>query len=275
MENSVLEENVVNSKSLFDNTDKVLENEYYDANANQSGKVSNTKSALICYGNGAELGDFSLFAKYLKKNLTNKYLDSNIKILRTYNRNELVDEIANCGLSEIAEFHIFSHAIGAGLFLGYHDSTYSTQRSTFLSSNSAPTYEEVVDNEIGSLLTDHLITTYALSQPVIKSVFTNLEFAKLWGCNSGVSNWIYDGTDPYWGALNTKNNPKPSIAQCLSTFIDKPVYGATSGSHIEYKIGGKWISGYDYKRKFKKTYPNKYEDIRLHPDRGDYVEYTP
>ena len=258
---SIVYDNVSNTDNIIDPSTSVSK--------------STEPSVLIFYGNGAELGDFSIYAESLKNELLSSYSDSNVQIIKSFNRNELVNGLISCGLKNIKEIHIFSHSAGAGLFLGYHIESYVIQREDFLYSNPNPTYEEVVDNEISALLTDHLITTYSSIQIQIRALLKNVNFVKLWGCNAGVSNWHYDSTNPYWNALNLKNTPKPSIAKCIATYIQKTVYGAKSGSHVEYKISGKWISGFEYARKYKKPYPSDYESIRLHPDRGDYFKFAP
>jgi hypothetical protein len=240
-------------------------------NNESSSNISSTKSALIYFGRGAELGDFSIFCEALKKNhLSKKFKNENIFIVKTFSRNELVDAILNSGLSEITELHIFSHAAGPGLFLGYHDPTFSKQRQDFLAKYPNPTYEQVVNNEVASLLTDHLVVMPSAFKFLIQQKLKHLSLAKLWGCNTGISDWVYDSS-AYWNPLNTKNIPKPSMAQAFATFINKTVYGASSGSHIEYFVKGKWLSGYDYTPISTKDY----SDIRLHPDIGNYDAYRP
>ncbi len=238
------------------------------------GSVSDTKTVLICYGNGADLGDFSVFAAAYKKNhLLSKYKDENIVIAKTFTRLELINVILHSGLSELTELHIFSHSVGSGLFLGYHDQSIAAERGNFIANNPNLTYDQVVEFETGDLLTDHLIVTLANQQSDVKSALGDLEFAKFWGCNAGVEGHVYwdPNPPPYWAKLNDKNTPKPSIAQAFATFINQPVFGANSGSHIEFYINNKWISGYDYTPKSIK----EYTDIRLHPDRGDYRRYDP
>lgn len=240
---------------------------------NQTSKIG---SALICYGLGAELVNFKVFSDALKKNhLTNKYDSANIEIVKTKTRIDLLDAIINSGLSNIKELHIFSHSIGGGLFLGYHDQTLNNNRETFIKNNPNYTYDDVLIHEIGGLLTDHLIVTLQSEKNTIRKILKDLDFIKLWGCNAGITNWVYSGV--YWGKLNDKNTPKPSIAKALAEYTNQNVYGATSGSHIEYFIKGKWVSGYDYPKKYGKKFPNykEYTDIRLHPDKGVYNKYTP
>lgn len=235
-----------------------------------------TGSILICYGLGAELGNFEVFANALKTNhLKKDYEDLNIKIVKTKTRIELFDTILNSGLTEIKQFHIFSHAIGAGLFLGYHDAELNRKRGELIINNPGYNYDMVINHEVGALLTDHFIVTPLTEQPSVKTILKDLDFIKLWGCNTGVENWVY--SDIYWEKLNDKNTPKPSMAQQSANYFNKPVYGAKSGSHIEYFIKGVWISGYNYPKIYGKKFPhsNEYSDIRLHPDRGDYYKFLP
>ena len=41
------------------------------------------------------------------------------------------------------------------------------------------------------------------------------------------------------------------------------------------KIGEKFLSDFEYTKKYKKAYPTKYESIRLHQDRGVYFRFAP
>jgi len=62
---------------------------------------------------------------------------------------------------EIAELHVFSHAIGAGLFLGYKDPIVSTSRSNAITHAAKlkrkVSYIEAVKTEVGAIQTDDLI----------------------------------------------------------------------------------------------------------------------
>ncbi len=83
--------------------------------------------ALIFYGNGGELGNFSIFATTLKKELDKKYQKVIVKYI---NRDfQFFDALSNGNAAEkIAEVHVFAHAIGAGIFIGYHDETIKAER---------------------------------------------------------------------------------------------------------------------------------------------------
>jgi hypothetical protein len=137
-----------------------------------------------------------------------------------------------------------------------------------VSSRKKITYEEVVNAEIGALLTDDYLTSKMTSLNKIK-LFTDKAYIKFWGCNSGVDNWVYSDAPGtyYWSALNEKNTPKLSIAQATANFFKVETFGATSGSHIEYKVEDKW--------QIIKKQPKKHDGIRLHPDKGDYNCYKP
>ena len=100
--------------------------------------------------------------------------------------------------------------------------------------------------------------------------------AKFWGCNAGVTGWVYGADDDthYWEALNTRNTPKPSIAQAFADYLGLKVFGAGSGSDIEVELNGKWITSEKYKQ-LKKHWPSGRIPQRLHPTRGDYNAFSP
>jgi hypothetical protein len=205
--------------------------------------------AIIIYGDGRELGDFKIFADHHKKELGKKY--SSV-ILRYINRDfdffKLLETIPKT--QKIAELHIYTHSIGAGLFLGYKDPAIAKAReniwkkATYAGRNV--TYKEVVDTEIGAIQTDDLVFGKYLSKRAdYRAKFNKGGFIKVWGCNAGVNNWVYSDsgvTDPkdtsepyYWRAFNEKHIPKSSIAKALAMFFNVKVYGARSGSSIEVK----------------------------------------
>jgi hypothetical protein len=119
------------------------------------------------------------------------------------------------------------------------------------------------------LLTDDYLTKKALKVKNNKKLFSSTAIIKFWGCNSGISNWVYSDTPPayYWSALNEKNVPKPSVAQATADFFQRETFGATSGSHIEFLVNGKW--------QIMKKQPKNHKGIGLHPDKGDYNSYKP
>jgi len=277
MSTNIWGEDVLDSKEYSDE-DSVISRDVIDTTdlfqQNNSSQTS-TGSVLMLYGLGAELGNFEIFAKALKKNIQSTYDPNNIKIVKTTTRLEFFDAILNSGLNEIKELHVFSHAFGAGLALGYHDQALNRDRGQLVNNNPNYTYDDVITTEIGCLLTDHLIVTLLSDKTAVQTMLQDLSFIKIWGCNSEVANWVYGGD--YWEKLNDQNTPKPSIAKALAEYTNKKVWGAMSGSHIEYFIKGKWVSGYDYPKIYNRKYPktNEYTDIRLHPDRGSYIEFLP
>jgi len=73
------------------------------------------RHVLIAYGDGKELGDFNIFARTLKRDLKDTYDAVKIKYI---NRDQqLFDFIKTVppAKARIAELHIFTHAIGAGI----------------------------------------------------------------------------------------------------------------------------------------------------------------
>lgn len=239
-------------------------------------QVKQKEGVLIFYGNGADLGDFKQFADSLKIKIEKlkKYAKENIIVAPMQNKNDFFVYLTTFNKFKIAEFHVFSHASGGGLFLGYHNDESARSRALAISksykANKRITYEEVVNAEIGALLTDDYYTPKAMVLKLFCNfLFTKTAFIKFWGCNSGVGNWTYSDNPGqyYWSALNEKNVPKPSIAQASANFFQIETYGATSGSHIEFLVDGKW-------QKFSKQ-PKNHKGIRLHPDVGDYYSYKP
>ncbi len=236
--------------------------------------LSRRPGVLICYGNGHDLGNFGDYAKSIKSlGDTAQYKFS---IEKTLTRHSFAAAILNCPY-QIKELHLLSHSIGAGLFLGYYDSEIGQARDEFIEDNPLPTYEQIVNFETGVLLTDHLVSSNfdPAYRALLRNKLSECKFLKIWGCNSGVENWVYN--DGYWGILNGKNSPKPSIAQALANYLDIRTLGAKSGSSPEYLINGKWVSGKDYSTQTGKSYPypNEYKEIRLHPDTGDYHPFDP
>ena len=247
------------------------------------------KIAVIVFGEGGELGSFKVFADSLEKELNPKYK----KIIKKYvNRDytffNLVKSIDHNN-EQIAELHIFSHAIGAGLFIGYHDALIMANRYTVVNTAHSMgrnvTYNEVVSTEVGAIQTDDLMMGSIQSQKAdLQKKFTPDAFIKIWGCNSGVDGWIYSDAgvvDPsdtsvvyYWRAFNEYNVPKPSIAGAFAIFFNRKVYGAKSGSHIEVMHNKKWIDSQEYKNKIG-HWPSGNLPHRLIPDRGGYNEFAP
>jgi len=120
---------------------------------------------LMIYGRGADLGDFSVFANSLKRELAPKYAGE-IDIQNVERKVDFFALLKKPKLpGRIRELHIFSHSIGAGLFLGYGDLTIQAARNRALRMATPPgrklTFEEVLNTEVGAVLTDDLLTTTA------------------------------------------------------------------------------------------------------------------
>ncbi len=197
--------------------------------------------------------------------------------------------------SKIKELHVFSHSIGGGLYVGYGDAVAQADRNAAIASMAGTTrkisYARVLAAETGGILTDHLVEEPLKSERTLyKNKFAGGAITKLWGCNSGVSGWTYTdrsatgvgyvyeeaaaGKEYYWCALNTKNTPKPSVAQALSDYFGVSVLGAGSGSHIEVLHKGAWITSTQYKAKTGK-FAGEPQTLRLNPDHGVYNDFAP
>lgn len=243
---------------------------------------------VIMYGRGHDLGNFQVFAEHLQKDLLPSY-SNRIKIVNIQEKKSFFNFFKNFNESYLVhELHIFAHSIGGGIFLDYGGSASSDSR--LKAYNKAArlrrnvTYEEVRDAEIGAILSDDFLNpTFRTMQTQIKSKFTSDAFIKLWGCNSGYENWVYSDNDwngdgiaeIYWSVLNSKNTPKPSVAQSFAKFFNLKVYGARSGSHVEVFDNGLWITSQEYKNKYGKWANPSLVKHRLHPDKGIYYEYNP
>ena len=261
--------------------------------------MADVNVAVLLYGYGAELGNFKFFADDLATELvkSKKFDKANIIIKETLSRDAFFQALQDLSPNQkIKELHVFSHSIGAGLYVGYHETTATANRMAamqrYQGTSAKITYQEVLDAETGGILTDHL------SQAPLKglSAQLKLKFApgaslKIWGCNAGVSGWVYsDVVDAagtrftsdenesalvyYWRALNTQNTPKPSISQALADYFGVPVLGAGSGSHIEVRHEGKWLKSDVFKSKTGK-WAGEPHTLRLHPDKGDFNEFKP
>jgi hypothetical protein len=247
---------------------------------------------VILYGRGGNLGNFKIFADSLKKELSAKYAATDIAIKNVERKKDFFDFLKAPGLAfKIKELHIFSHSIGAGLFLSYGDPAVALWRETVyqtaVSAGRNVTYSEVVEGEIGAVLTDDLVKpSVKADQPAMIANFASGGSIKIWGCNAAVTGWVYsDGdagvVDPadasedyYWRALNEQNIPKPSIAQAFADFFQLPVHGATSGANIQVFHNKKWVSSQKYKDQHGKWPPGTLPH-RLHPEKGVYKEFQP
>ncbi|MCG5054194.1 MAG: hypothetical protein KA712_14615 [Myxococcales bacterium] len=198
--------------------------------------------AVILYGNGGDLGNLEVFARGIQKSLPESYGHKDVivkNVIRKEDFFHLIDTFANTYVGSITELHIVSHAIGAGLFLGYHvaainDSRWSVQLEIQEKKKRRISYDEVVATEIGAVLTDDFVRPAIKAKAAaMRSAFAVGSTIKIWGCNSGVDGWLYGDNgeaDPnvyderipyYWRALNTRNVPKPAIAQAFADFFSK------------------------------------------------------
>jgi hypothetical protein len=186
--------------------------------------------------------------------------------------------------------HIFSHSIGSGIFIAYGDLSVGEVRNLAFDrayrADRRITFEEVVDAEVGAVLTDDFLRPrYLRLRESIRSRFSSSATIKIWGCNSGIRRWIYsDGsgiTDPrdesvsyYWRALNERNVPKPAVAQAFADYFNLTCYGAGSGSHCEVLSRGHWETTEQYRSETGR-WPSGALLHRLQPDRGRYNAFTP
>jgi hypothetical protein len=254
--------------------------------------------AVLLYGFGAELGNFRFFADDAATELVRlkKFAKADIVIKQTLNRTSFVAALVDVPVGQkIKELHIYSHSIGGGLYVGYHEPTATTAREAaarrYLARSSKISYTEVLNAEVGGILADHLLRDpMKRDQMALRAKFASDAFIKIWGCNSGVKGWVYTDIDSstntfvsaqngtadyyYWRALNTQNTPKPSIAQALADYFGVPVFGAGSGSHIEVQRKGEWITSNKYRQESGR-WPSEPQTLRLHPDRGSYNRFNP
>lgn len=245
--------------------------------------------ALVVYGRGAELGNFKFFADDLVTTELTSFKRQNIVIKNVERRKDFFELLNNPPFTfKLKELHIFAHSIGGGLFLAYGDPGIQPARYTVAgrARGGTATYLRVLNTEIGTIFTDDLIRSpYKDYRQRIRAIFSANAGIKIWGCNSGVANWtysdvdsngnyVYDSNAPassyYWRALNESNTPKPSIAQAFADYFQVTTYGATSGSSIQVKNKGRWVSSARLNRKV-----NEQDVLRLAPDRGVYNEYIP
>ena len=250
---------------------------------------------LLIHGRGADLGDFKIFSDSHRKVILKADKDA-VVVQESAERALRFREVLEAWplANKIKELHIWSHSIGAGLFLGYHDPMLSTARTAFVgrlqASGRKASFEEVRTQEIGALFTDDLVASpYTATKTAVQPKFAKDAFVKVWGCNAAIAGWTYSDTaangslitDPadlsvpyYWRALNEQNQPKPSIAQAFADFFDVKVFGASSGSNIQVINEGVWTGTDAYKKKFHKFPPGTLPH-RLHPSKGDYAPYAP
>jgi len=248
------------------------------------------RGALVIYGRGADLGNFKFFADDLITTELASYGKENTSIKNIERRDAFFDLLLKPPLI-IRELHIYSHSIGGGLYLGYKDPALSNERGLVAATTKPGSYLTVLNTEKGAVLTDDLVRQpYLGYREKIRANFDSNAKIKIWGCNSGITNWTYgDPTasggstaDPnvaanyyYWRALNELNVPKPSIAQAFADYFRVPTYGAGSGSSIEVKYKGEWVSSTSFLKATRRRFVNEADVLRLAPDKGVYNEYKP
>jgi hypothetical protein len=212
--------------------------------------------AVILYGYGSHLGNFGIFASSLAQTLRG----------------------------------VFAHSIGGEIFIAYGDTAVNERRNEAFApahrANRRITYQEVLDAEVGAILSeDFFRSPYEQMGSAVRSHMAADAFVKLWGCNSGLTHWVYsDGLDItrpsdtsvgyYWRALNEQNVPKWAVAQAFAFYFGRVCYGATSGSHAEVLSRGHWESTARYRAETGQ-WPSGALIHRLQPDRGDYHAFYP
>ena len=88
--------------------------------------MADKEIALLLYGYGADLGNFKLFADDTAAEWvrTKKFEKSAIVIKETFDRASFVAALKAVPAGQkIRTLQVYSHSIGAGLYLGYHGRT--------------------------------------------------------------------------------------------------------------------------------------------------------
>ncbi len=249
--------------------------------------------AVVLYGRGGSLGNFKFFADDLLTTELVGFEKKNVIIKNVERKNDFFDFFVSSAFpAKIKELHIYSHAFGGGLSLGYGDPAFNATRRAIAAParGGSANYLSVLNNETGIIFTDDLIRTpYLGYQTKIRGLFAKDSKIKIWGCNSGVPDWAYtdslgdlDVYDSYaaadyyyWRALNELNTPKPSVAQGFANYFQVKTFGATSGSSIQVKSKGKWQSSPAFLKKSGRKFVTESDTLRLAPDQGVYNEYAP
>ncbi|MEM7741169.1 MAG: hypothetical protein AAF225_10250 [Pseudomonadota bacterium] len=141
---------------------------------------------MIVYGDGGELGSFKIFARHLKSELKSKYKRTESEHINRDHKFFSYLSSFNPDKEKIAELHIFSHAIGAGLFLGYKDPVIARQRQAVvdkaIKGKKKVNYDLAVRTETGAIQTDDLLLPRIIKkQSALRKIFSDDAFIKLWG----------------------------------------------------------------------------------------------
>src|ERR1700730_17921828 len=88
---------------------------------------------LLLHGRGGDLGDFKVFSDTHKKTIQKADKDA-VVVQESTERARRFREVLEAWppVNKIKELHIWSHSIGAGLFLGYHDPAVALDRAAFI-----------------------------------------------------------------------------------------------------------------------------------------------
>jgi len=249
--------------------------------------------ALVFYGRGDSLGNLKFFADDLVVTELAGFKKENIIIKNVERRKDFFEFLTTNSFSaKIKEFHIYSHAYGGALSIGYGDPLILNSRGLLADTKKGgkANYLSVLDNEVGSIFSDDFLRKpYIDYKAKIQSLFTKDAKIKIWGCNSGIEDWqysdnlgstrVYDADAPadyyYWRAINEMNVPKLSIAQAFANYFQVKTYGATSGSSIQVKHNGAWQSSPSFLKQTGRKFVKESDILRLAPDKGVYNEYVP
>lgn len=253
------------------------------------------EGAMVVYGRGADLGDFRAFATDLVSTELSAIDPKRISLHSVERRDAFFSLLFASRLSyKLKALHIYSHAFGSGLALGYKDPALQQDRLR-VALRGRSSYLTTLQTEAGTIFTDDLIRgPYSGYRERIRGLFAPGAIVKIWGCNSGVPNWVYSDTDRngaritdlsstadafyYWRALHESHPVKPSIAQAFADYFHLDTYGATSGSSTQVRLGGKWVTATPegkIKVGAKLRYVQESDITRLNPDKGTYVVHHP
>lgn len=246
------------------------------------------EGAMVVYGRGGDLGSFRAFADDLASTELSAIDPKRISLHSAERRDAFFALLFGSRLGyKLKALHIYSHAFGSGLALGYSDPALYQDRLR-VAMRGRSSYLTTLQTEAGMIFTDDLIRSpYTHYRERIRSLFAPGAIVKIWGCNAAVPNWIYSDTDRngvritdlrstadapyYWRALHESNPVKPSIAQAFADYFQLDTYGATSGSSTQVRLGGKWVTATPkglINIRGKLRYVQERDVMRLNPGKG-------